>query len=224
MATGAAYDALNFDATGDAVIVPIEKNGALVEGATASEIAFTRMMDRYECDGTVRILGNVKDFNIGDSILIGPTPVNKLFIRGDVVGRDSTLSRLIFHITEIVSVPNIPIKNVARRAVQIRPDSTLQEAARILVHNGIKEALVDDGSTGLISIVDLARALGEGRADLKAGEITTRSFFTVDSNQLLFEAVKIMGMNNLDQLVVLESGDPWGMISSADIVRVLNPV
>ena len=112
-ATGSAYDALSLDTTGDVVVVPIVKNGVVVDGATASEIVFNKVMLSHECGGTVRILGNVKDFNVGDEIRIGPTPVNKLYIRGDVTGRDDTMSRLIFHVKELISVPRIPVKKIS---------------------------------------------------------------------------------------------------------------
>jgi transcriptional regulator len=222
-ATGSAYEALSLDATGDVVVVPIVKNGVVVDGATASEIVFNKVMLSHECDGTVRILGNVKDFNIGDEIRIGPTPVNKLYIRGDVTGRDDTMSRLIFHVKEIISVPRIPVKKLARRAVHIDPNVTIQEAARILIHNGVREALVDESSLGLVSMTDITRAVAEGRTELGVRDIMTRDFLTIDSKELIFEAVKILGRKGSSQLVVLDSGAPWGIITPEDLIGALTP-
>jgi hypothetical protein len=128
-ATNSAYEALNLDGIDDTVVVPITKNGVEVDGATASEIAFNKIMKSNVCNGTVRIIGNVKDFDVGDKIRIGPTPVNKLYVGGVVEERDDTMSRLIFHVTEIISIPKIPVKKVARRAVHIEPNATLQEVA-----------------------------------------------------------------------------------------------
>jgi len=149
-ATGSAYEALNIEATGDVVTVPIVRNGVVVEGTTASEIVFNKVMHSHQCDGVVRVIGNIRDFNVGDSIEVGPTPVNRLYIRGKVTGRDDTMSRLIFHIDEMISVPKLAVKSIARRAVRMPANSSLQEAARIMVHNGVSEALVDDSSPGLI--------------------------------------------------------------------------
>ncbi len=220
-ATSSAYEALNLDGTDDTVVVPITKNEVEVSGATASEIVFNKVMKSHVCNGTVRIIGNVKDFDVGDKIRIGPTPVNKLYVGGVVEGRDDTMSQLIFHVTEIISIPRIPVKKVAQRAVHIEPNATLQEAAKILIHNGVREALVDEISPGLVSMTDITRAIADGRIDLKVSEITTHDFLTIDSSELIFEAVKILGRNRVNQIVVTDSGAHWGIITPTDLVRTL---
>lgn len=222
-ATGAAYEALNIDATGDVVVVPVIRNGVLVEGATASEIVFNKVMHSNQCDGVIRVIGNIRDFDIGDEIEVGPTPVNKLYIRGTVMGRDDTMSRLILHISEMISVPKVPIKKIARRAVHIPASASLQEASRVLVHNGVSEALVDDGSPGLINLADISRAVADGRTSLEAREIMTRGFLTIDSEEPIYEAIKMLGRTGASQLVVSENGVPWGIITPGDLVRSLTP-
>ncbi|MCX6668467.1 MAG: CBS domain-containing protein [Methanothrix sp.] len=221
-ATISAYEALNLDATGD-VVTPIMKNGIVVDGITASEIVFDKVMKSHECSGSVRVIGNIKGFNVGDEIRIGPTPMNKLYIRGNITGKDITMSQLIFDVTEIISVPRIPVKEVGRRAVRIDANATIQEAARILIRNGVREALVNESSPGLVSMIDIARAIADGRTDLKVSEISSHSFLTVDSKEPISEAVNILGRNDLSQLVVSDSGVLWGIITPADLVRVLKP-
>lgn len=222
-ATGAAYEALSLDATGDVVEVPVVKNGVTVEGASATEIVFNKVMKSQDCGGVVRIIGNVRDFNVGDEIEIGPTPVNKLYIRGKILGRDDTMSRLIFSVSTMISVPRVPIKTSARRAVHISPSATLQEAARILIHNGVQEALVDDSSPGLVSMTDITRAIADGKTDLKVSEVMTRGFLTIDAEEPIYEAIKMLGRNSASQLVVSESGTLWGIITPADLVKSLTP-
>ena len=222
-ATGTAYEALNIDATGDVVTVPVTRNGVVVEGTTASEIVFNKVMNTQQCNGVVRVIGNIRDFNVGDSIEVGPTPVNKVYIRGKVTGRDDTMSRLIFHIDEMISVPKTAVKAIARRAVRMPANSTLQEAARIMVHNGVSEALVDDSSPGLISLADLARAVADGRSSQEVREIMNRGFLTIDSEEPIYEAIKILGRTGAGQLVVTEKGVPWGIISPAELIKTLTP-
>jgi len=222
-ATGAAYEALNIDATGDVVTVPVTRNGVVVEGTTASEIVFNKVMNTQQCNGVVRVIGNIREFNVGDSIEVGPTPVNKVYIRGKVTGRDDTMSRLIFHIDEMISVPKTAVKAVARRAVRMPANSTLQEAARVMVHNGVSEALVDDSSPGLISLADLARAVADGRSSQEVREIMNRGFLTIDSEEPIYEAIKILGRTGAGQLVVTEKGAPWGIISPAELIKTLTP-
>lgn len=222
-ATGSAYEALNLETGGDVVEVPVIRNGVRVEGATANEIVFNKVIRQDRCDGVVRIIGNVRDFDIGDEIEVGPTPVNKLYIRGTVTGRDDTMSRLIFHIEEMISVPRVPVKKVARRAVRMSPTSSLQEASRVLLHNGVQEALVDDGSPGMINLNDLARALADGRTGVLVKEIMTRGFLTIDSDEPIYEAIKMLGKTGVSQIVVTESGSPWGFIGPSDLVKILTP-
>ena len=222
-ATGTAYEALNIDATGDVVTVPVTRNGVVVEGTTASEIVFNKVMNTQQCNGVVRVIGNIREFNVGDSIEVGPTPVNKVYIRGKVTGRDDTMSRLIFHIDEMISVPKMAVKTIARRAVRMPANSTLQEAARIMVHNGVSEALVDDSSPGLISLADLARAVADGRSSLEVREIMNRGFLTIDSEEPIYEAIKILGRTGAGQLVVTEKGAPWGIISPTELIKTLTP-
>jgi transcriptional regulator len=222
-ATGAAYEALNIDATGDVVTVPVIRNGVLVEGATASEIVFNKVMHSQQCDGVVRVIGNIRNFDIGDEIEVGPTPVNKLYMRGTVTGRDDTMSRLILHIDEMISVPKVPIKKIARRAVRIPPNVSLQEASRILVHNGVQEALVDDSSPGLINLADITRAVADGNTAQEAREIMTRGFLTIDSEEPIYEAIKMLGRTGANQLVVSEDGVMWGIINPSDLIKSLTP-
>jgi len=222
-ATGSAYEALNIDATGDVVTVPVVRNGVVVEGTTASEIVFNKVMNTQQCDGVVRIIGNIREFNVGDSIEVGPTPVNKVYIRGKVTGRDDTMSRLIFHIDEMISVPKTAVKAIARRAVRIPAKSSLQEASRMMVNNGVSEALVDDSSPGLISLADLARAVAEGRNGQEVREIMNRGFLTIDSEESMYEAIKILGRTGAGQLVVTEQGTAWGIITPADLIKALTP-
>jgi hypothetical protein len=222
-ATGGAFEALNIEATGDVVTVPVIRNGVLMEGATASEIVFNKVMHSQQCDGVIRVIGNIRDFNVGDEIEVGPTPVNKLYLRGTVRGRDDTMSRVILHIDEMISVPKVAIKKIARRAVRIPPSVSLQEVARILVHNGVQEALVDDSSPGLINLADVTRAVADGRTNQEAREIMTRGFLTIDSEEPIYEAIKMLGKTGASQLVVSEEGVLWGFISPGDLIKSLTP-
>jgi predicted transcriptional regulator len=222
-ATGAAYEALNLDTAGDVVTVPVIRNGVLIEGATVSEIVFNKVMHSSQCNGVVRVIGNISSFDIGDEIEIGPTPVNKLYIRAIVAGRDDTMSRLIIHIKEMISVPKVPIKKIARRAVRLPPNISLQEASRILVHNGVQEALVDDSPPGLISQADIVRAVADGGTAQEVKEIMTRGFITISSEDPIYEAIKIIGRTGINQLVVSENGTPWGIVNSGDLIKSLTP-
>jgi len=133
------------------------------------------------------------------------------------------MSRLIFKVSEMISVPRIPVKKIARRAVRISPSSSIQDAARTMIHNGVSEALVDESSPGLVSLSDLVRAIAEGRTCVDVREIMTRGYLTIDSDDLIYEAIKIMGKTGAAQIVVTEGGVPWGLVNPLDIIRSLTP-
>jgi predicted transcriptional regulator len=223
-ATATAYDVLSMDNSGggDEVAVCVVRNGIIVEGASATEIAFNNITHsiRQICV-SIHIFGNIKDFHVGDEVEVGPTPVSKLYIRGKLTELDNATSRIVLDISEMISIPRFPVKKVARRAVRISPNISLREASRILVINGAQEALVDDGSLGLISMADITRAVAEGKTDLEVREIMTPGFLTINSDAPLFEAVKMLGKTGAKQLVVLDRGALWGIITPRDLMESL---
>lgn len=223
-ATAIAYDALSMDINGggNEVTVRVVRNGIIVEGASATEIVFNNVM-HSACRSYVSILiiGNIKDFSVGDEVEVGPTPVSKLYIRGKVVELDNTVCRIVLDIIEMISIPRLSVKMVARRAVRISPNASLREASRILVINGAQEALVEDRSLGLVNMADITRAVAEGRTDLEVREIMTPGFLTINSDAPLFEAVNMLGKTGARQLVVLDRGALWGIITPRDLMKSL---
>lgn len=223
-ATSIAYDALSMDnkGDGDEVIVRVVRNGTTVEGASATEIIFNNVVHfpSQSCV-SIRLIGNIKDFGVGDEVEVGPTPVSKLCIRGKVVVLDKSASRIVLDITEMISFPRLPVKKVARRAVRISPNTSLREASKIMVINGAQEALVEARSPGLVSMVDITRAVAEGRIDLEVREIMTPGFLTINSDAPIFEAVKMLGNTGARQLVVLDSGALWGIITPRNLMESL---
>ena len=226
MAMPTAYEVLSLDnSDGESeVAVPVIRNGIVVEGVSATEIVFHKLMQpTNQCDGLIRIIGNVRDFRIGDEVEVGPTPVHKIRIFSKVLGRDCTTNRLILNITGILSIPRLPVKKIARRAVRISSKASLREASRVLVNNGVQEALVEGGHSGLINLADIARAVAEGRTDLEVREIMSHSFLTINSEEPIFEAIKILGKTGVSQLVVSDNGVPWGFITARNLIKFLLP-
>jgi predicted transcriptional regulator len=121
----------------------------------------------------------------------------------------------------MISIPRLPVKKVARRAVRISPNISLREASRILVINGAQEALVDDSSLGLVNMADITRAVAEGKTDQEVREIMTPGFLTINSDAPISEAVKMLGKTGAKQLVVLDRGALWGIITPRDLMESL---
>jgi predicted transcriptional regulator len=223
-ATGATYRALCLSELDKETVVPIRRNDEIIENATASEISFTTVRHPDLCNATVHVIGDIKKFDVGDSIAIGPTPVNKLMMRGEVIGRDDTENSILFVITEMVSLPKKPVKNyVKEKTITIPATATIQEASRILVKNNIHGAPVKDkeGIVGIVTLTDIGKTLAEGKTSLKIKDIMTKKIISVDGEMPLYEVVKVFNKEKVGRLMITVNGELVGLISKTDILSKL---
>jgi predicted transcriptional regulator len=223
-ATGATYRALSLAELDKETTVPIKRNDEIVENATASEISFTTVRHPDLCNATVHVIGDIRKFDVGDSIVIGPTPVNKLIMRGYVIGRDDTENSILFVIQEMVSLPKKPIKNfIKENPITIPATATIQEASRILVKNNIHGAPVKDreGIVGIVTLTDIGKTLADGKTSLKIKDIMTRDILSVDGEMPLYEVVKVFNKQKVGRLMVRIDGELVGIISKTDILSKL---
>ncbi|HLB70165.1 MAG: CBS domain-containing protein [Candidatus Methanoperedens sp.] len=223
-ATGETYRALCFYEMEREIIVPIKRNEEMVPNATAAEISFTTVRHPDLCNATVHVIGDIKKFDIGDSIVIGPTPVNKLVMRGEVIGRDDTENSLLFVIQEMVSLPKKPVKTYLRKqTITIPATSTIQEASRILVENKIHGAPVRDKTTivGIVTLTDIGKTLAEGKTSLKIKDIMTKKLITIDGDMPLYDVVRVFNKEKVGRLLVQMNGEIIGIISKSDVLDKL---
>ncbi|MCZ7385529.1 MAG: CBS domain-containing protein [Candidatus Methanoperedens sp.] len=223
-ATGATYRALSLSEMDKETNVPIRRNDEIIENATASEISFTTVRHPDLCNATVHVIGDIRKFDVGDSILIGPTPVNKLVIRGSVIGRDDTQNSILFVIQEMISLPKKPVKNYIREnPITIPATATIQEASRILVKNNIHGAPVKDkdGIVGIVTLTDVGKTLAEGKTSLKIKDIMTKEIISVDGEMPLYEVVKVFNKERVGRLMIRVNGELVGLISKTDILSRL---
>jgi predicted transcriptional regulator len=221
-ATGATYEALNVDKMETEAVVPIFKNQRLVEGLTAAEISFTTVRHPDTCNGIIRILGDIRDFESDDVVQVGPTPVNKLIIRGKVIGRDDSSNSLLFSITEMVSLPKRPVKEyLSHKTITVPINATIQETARIFTRNDIHGAPVEDKGNivGVVTYTDIGNTLASGKINLKVRDIMTRDVLSVDGNTPLYDVVKIFDEKNIGRIMVTKDGEYEGIISKTDVLH-----
>jgi CBS domain-containing protein len=106
----------------------------------------------------------------------------------------------------------------------ITPDTTAQEAARLLKTENVGSLPIVEGDrvTGVVTDRDLAlRVIGEGRAlDTPVGELASKDLVTIDPQQSLEEAARLMAEHQLRRLpVVEEDGRLVGMLAQADVAQ-----
>lgn len=223
-ATGDAYEALSVTAMDHEAVVPLYLNGEIVKGTTASEISFTTVRHPQLCSGKIRVIGNIRDFQSGDQVQVGPTPVNRLIVRGDIVGRDDSENSLLFSITEMVSLPRKSVKQyITHKPVTVNLNSSIQEAAKVLVHNNIHGATVEDGGkiVGIVTFTDIGEVLAGGKVDLKVKDIMSADLIMIDGEASLIDAVKMFNEHEIGRLVVTIEGVPKGLLSRTDVLHEL---
>lgn len=219
--TSNAFEALGMEEMKDEAAVPIMCRGQNVERATVDEINFTTIRHPDQCQAMIRILGDIRRFDIGDQIQIGPTPVNKFIIAGEIIGRDDSDNLIICNISEMISLPKKSIKEYIKRPlITIDSSMSLREAARIFVENKIRGAPVVEGDriTGTISFREMGRVLATGTITAAVKDAMSPKVVMVDGRTPFYEAVKIMDAQKTDCIVITAEGKPVGTITRKDIL------
>jgi CBS domain-containing protein len=137
---------------------------------------------------------------------------------------------------------------MTRQVITVRPDTTIVEAAGIMLQNHVSGLPVVDASGKLVGIVSegdfLRRAeigtqrkrgrwlkflLGPGSAAIdfvheqgrKVGEVMTPEPFTVTEETLLEEIVQLMEKNNVKRLPVMRSDQIVGIVSRSNLLQAV---
>ena len=110
----------------------------------------------------------------------------------------------------------------------VTPGATIREAAQIMQREnvGIIPVVEEKGDKRLVGVVtdrDIAiRVVAEGKDPqaTKVDEVASREIVTVDPEQNLDEALRLMAQHQVRRLpVVEEDGRPVGILSQADVAR-----
>lgn len=222
--TGETYRSLGLSNLNKETKVPIWRNNNLIENATVDEVSFTTVRHPEMCNSTAHVIGDIKMFDIGDTITIGPTPVNKLIMRGKVIGRDDLDNSILFVISEMVSLPKRPIKEYIKKGlITIPAKSTIQEASRILVEKRIHGAPVKDKNSivGIVTFTDIGKTLAEGKTSLKIRDIMSKNIISIDGDMPLYEVIKIFNKEKVGRLLISSNGEYIGLISKTDVLNTL---
>jgi predicted transcriptional regulator len=226
-ATSAAYRELELDTIAEEAHVVLMKNGAEVSDILIEEIDFTTVAHPDVCSAAIKVIGNIREFEIGDSIKLGPTPVNNLTIKGTVCGRNDAENKFIVLVSEMISLPKAPVSEYAsRELITIDVDAPLEEVAKTLIDNNIEGALVKQGETlvGVVTLKDLGKAVAF-RNYGSAGDIMSRTLLSVEDDRPVYEAIRLLQEHHVGRLLVTNNGLPTGVITRTDVLReILNSV
>ncbi len=221
------YKILDFEALEKEVTIPLFVGERLLKGVTVRDIDLIDIADPDRCRATIHVIGSLKDIEIGERVRIGPTPLNKLTIHGKVLGRDDIDNILLIEIASMFSIPKEKISDVASmRLKTINTNMTVRKSAELFAKEKIRGApVMSNGKpVGMLSTVDVTKALAEGKEDRQVSEIMSRKLHTIDENAMLSQAIVEMEEYNISRvLVVDQSGKPKGIVTRTDVLdRIAN--
>jgi CBS domain-containing protein len=117
-----------------------------------------------------------------------------------------------------------------RGVVTCRPETPLPKVADMMAGHRIHSVVMwsepeetDEEGTlwGVVSDLDLARAIAAGDAEVTAQGASSTRVFTVDQNDSVRRAAELMVEHGVGHLVVVKRGRPVGVISTFDLARRL---
>ena len=217
-----AYHTLNISAIDKEALVPIFKKGKRVGDLSVAKIEFTSIPHPGECEAAIKVVGNIKQLDLGDRIKVGPTPVNKLIVNGMVVGRDDVDNLLLLDTTNIRSIPKKTVIEVASHdLITLKPSMNIKEAATILSNNKIEGAPVvqDQEVAGMLTLSDITKAIAEGKENINITELMSKNIITVEKDLMIADAIEVMNKNKVGRLIVADSDNmPLGIVTRTDLL------
>ena len=217
-----AYHSLNIKVSDNDSKVPIYKNGERLEDISVAKIEFTSVPQPSECEAAIKVLGSIKDLNLGDTVRIGPTPVNNLGVMGVIVGRDDMDNILLVDTTTIRSIPKKTVGDIASRdVISFKMDCTVKEAAKKLMANEIDGApVMKDGKVvGVFTVTDLVQAVAEDNEDMTVGELMSTNVVIVNEDLKIANAIEVMLKKSISRLIIADNDNNLlGIVTRTDLI------
>ena len=222
--TARAYGELNITNDYSESDVPIQKNNCDMDGIKVSEIAFTTLTHADLCHALIKIIGNVRAFEIGDRVTVGPSPVNKLLIKGEVFGKDEINSALLISTSEMTSLPKKPVRDyMSMPLISLEPDMTIAYAMKTLLQKKIHGApVLENGKlAGIVTLTDIVTSIDRGMTgENLVREMMVKDVITIPADKRLYEVVRQFKERDVGRVIVMDGEKPVGILTHSDILRV----
>ncbi len=218
-----AYHSLNISISDKEAKVPIYKNDERLNNISVAKIEFTSVPQPGECEAAIKVLGSIKDLNLGDTIKIGPTPVNNLGIMGEIVGRDDMDNILLVDTTTIRSIPKQTVGDIAsKNVISLKIDCGIKEAARLFSENGIDGApVMKNGKVvGVFTVTDLIRAIAEDNDDATVGDLMSTKVIIINEDLKIAKAIEILFKKSISRLIIADNDNNLlGIVTRTDLIN-----
>ena len=218
-----AYHSLNISISDNEAKVPIYKNDERLNNISVAKIEFTSVPQPGECEAAIKVLGSIKDLNLGDTIKLGPTPVNNLGIMGEIVGRDDMDNILLVDTTTIRSIPKQTVGDIAsKNVISLKIDCDLREAARLFSENGIDGApVMKNGKVvGVFTVTDLIQAIAEDNDEATVGDLMSTKVIIINENLKIAKAIEILFKKSISRLIIADNDNNLlGIVTRTDLIN-----
>ncbi len=175
----------------------------------------------------IRVGGDVTRISIGDRVRVESTPDRRLVVEGQVSRVNPQANEVLVDVDKLVVIPDELVGRVASKPLyMLREDMTVREAARNLYNRGIRGAPVVDANgrvVGFLTTTDIAMIVGlGGDLDDRISKYMRRNVFTINENETILEAMRLMDFYGVGRLLVVNnSGSPVGIVTRTDILRFI---
>lgn len=218
-----AYHSLNISISETETKVPIYKNDERLPDISVAKIEFTSVPQQEECEAAIKVLGSIKDLNLGDTLKIGPTPVNNLGIMGEIVGRDDMDNILLVDTTTIRSIPKQTVGDIAsKNVISLKVDCDLKEAARVFSQNKIDGAPVikDSKVVGVFTSTDLINAIANNNEDVVVGDLMSTEVIIINEDLKIAKAIEILFKKSISRLIIADKDNNLlGIVTRTDLIN-----
>ncbi|WP_416676236.1 CBS domain-containing protein [Egbenema bharatensis] len=141
------------------------------------------------------------------------------------VDPEKTLAEVLEQLRSQIPHPPVARELMSSPVRTIRPDTTIQEAQRILLrygHSGLSVVDAEGALVGIISRRDLDIALHHGFSHARVKGYMTTNLRTITPDTPLTEIESLMMTYDIGRLPVLEAGHLVGIVTRTDVLRQLH--
>jgi CBS domain-containing protein len=111
------------------------------------------------------------------------------------------------------------------RLVSVKPEETVQVAIARMCEENVGSVAVCEGSrlVGIFTERDVLRLAGQegGLGDARVGDVMTTTLVTVNPDDDVLAAARVMGEKQIRHLPVVQDGNVLGLVGIRDVMRVL---
>jgi CBS domain-containing protein len=123
----------------------------------------------------------------------------------------------VMHTGLVVCDPSAPLTEIARILAEAR--------IHCVVVHGIERTRDGERLTwGIVSDRDLVRALDTTDAGVTAGALAVTALLTVEPDETLDQAIRLMASHDVTHIVVVEHAFPVGIVSTIDVARAASGI